>query len=334
MTTPTSATIRSTEMPTVPRWSLSDAVAATESIDLRFEVGAAVDVPVVVLEPAPTDEPAAWQAALDRLRPLPVVTVASDGDHGDAIGEVDALVAAVLARPHAATTTRQVLDSTPSSAHEGLTIESLAYAALQAGPEHGRWLADQGARVRNDTAPRVRIDADAEAITVTMTRPRLHNLLDRQGRDELATAFALAATDGDDRRVLWRAEGASFCAGGDPAEFGSVSDPATAHAIRMAASPAVALAAISPRVTAHVHGACVGAGIELAAFAGRISAHPETRFRLPEVTMGLLPGVGGTWSIPRRIGRRRTLAWLLLDLEVDAPTALEWGLVDEIVNDH
>ena len=46
--------------------------------------------------------------------------------------------------------------------------------------------------------------------------------------------------------------------------------------------------------------------------------------------IGLIPGVGGTWSIPRRIGRRRTLEWLLLDLEVDAATALDWGLVDAL----
>ena len=46
--------------------------------------------------------------------------------------------------------------------------------------------------------------------------------------------------------------------------------------------------------------------------------------------MGLIPGVGGTWSISRRIGRQRLLAWLLLDLDVDAPTALDWGLIDAV----
>ena len=52
-----------------------------------------------------------------------------------------------------------------------------------------------------------------------------------------------------------------------------------------------------------VHGACVGAGVELAAFADRVIARPSTRFRLPEVGMGLIPGAGGAVSIPRRIGR-------------------------------
>lgn len=317
-------------MPTVPHWSLSDAVAATASIDLRFEVGAAVGVPVVVLDASPTDDPAAWTTVLDRLVGLPVITVAADGDIADATGDVDALVAAVLAHPHAATTALQVLRLATGSLADHVTVESFAYAMLQAGPEHAAWIAAQGQRVRNDTDPRIRFEGDSSGISITMTRPRLHNLLDRQGRDELAAAFALAGLPGDRRPVTWRAEGASFCAGGDPAEFGTVSDPASAHTIRLAAGPAAHLAAIADRTTARVHGACVGAGVELATIAGSVVADPGSRFRLPEVTMGLIPGVGGTWSIPRRIGRRRTLEWLMLDLDVDAETALAWGLVDEV----
>ncbi|MDQ6696224.1 MAG: enoyl-CoA hydratase/isomerase family protein, partial [Actinomycetota bacterium] len=55
-----------------------------------------------------------------------------------------------------------------------------------------------------------------------------------------------------------------------------------------------------------------------------------TTFRLPELAMGLVPGAGGTVSLPRRIGRHRT-AWLALTgASIDAPTALDWGLVDTI----
>ena len=66
------------------------------------------------------------------------------------------------------------------------------------------------------------------------------------------------------------------------------------------------------------------------AFCNRVHAHPETWFRLPETTMGLLPGVDGTVSIPARIGRHRTLEWLLQDTRVNADTALQWGLIDLI----
>jgi enoyl-CoA hydratase/carnithine racemase len=51
---------------------------------------------------------------------------------------------------------------------------------------------------------------------------------------------------------------------------------------------------------------------------------------LPEVSMGLVPGAGGTTSIPRRIGRHRSASLALFGTPVDAVTALEWGLVDEI----
>ena len=84
-------------------------------------------------------------------------------------------------------------------------------------------------------------------------------------------------------------------------------------------------------MTARVHDPSVGSGVELAAFAGRVVAAPDATFALPEVAMGLVPGAGGTVSIPARIGRHRT-AWLALTGEaLDAATALRWGLVDEIV---
>jgi enoyl-CoA hydratase/carnithine racemase len=79
-----------------------------------------------------------------------------------------------------------------------------------------------------------------------------------------------------------------------------------------------------------VHGACIGAGVELPAFAGRVVARPDATFRLPEVSMGLVPGAGGTVSIPRRIGRERFAPWALAGETIDATTALSWGLVDEI----
>ena len=73
-----------------------------------------------------------------------------------------------------------------------------------------------------------------------------------------------------------------------------------------------------------------GAGVELAAFAGRVTAPAGTTFRLPEVSMGLIPGAGGTASIPRRIGRWRTLYLALSGVVLDAATAAQWGLIDEV----
>ena len=72
----------------------------------------------------------------------------------------------------------------------------------------------------------------------------------------------------------------------------------------------------------------MGAGIELPAFARRVVAAEDAFFQLPELSLGLIPGAGGTVSIPRRIGRQRTARLALSGERLDAATALEWGLVD------
>jgi enoyl-CoA hydratase/carnithine racemase len=84
------------------------------------------------------------------------------------------------------------------------------------------------------------------------------------------------------------------------------------------------------RVTAFLHGACLGAGIELPAFADRVHATADTRIGLPEIGLGLMPGAGGTVSLPRRIGRWRTAFMALTGDPIGAQQALRWGLIDAI----
>ena len=125
--------------------------------------------------------------------------------------------------------------------------------------------------------------------------------------------------------------GPSFCAGGDLSEFGAVTDAGLGHVSRTTRSAAPLLAILAGKVEVVVHGACIGAGIELPAYAGHIIARPDAFFQLPEVAMGLIPGAGGTVSIPRRIGRARTGYMAVTNHRVSAPTAHAWGLIDEIV---
>ena len=149
-------------------------------------------------------------------------------------------------------------------------------------------------------------------------------------RDQLVEAFELARLDDSITEIHLRGDGPSFCAGGDLDEFGARPDPATAHLVRILQSAGRSIEAVGTRVTAHVHGACRGSGVELPAFAGRVVASSDATFGLPEVQLGLIPGAGGTVSLPRRIGRHRT-AWLALTgRSIDAPTALSWGLVDDV----
>lgn len=213
---------------------------------------------------------------------------------------------------------------------EGLVAESALYSALQAGPEHHRWRA--AVPVRRGVAPdgpRIRLARVGDELQVVLTRPEVRNALDVAMRDQLLEALAVAEA-APSLRVVLRGDGPAFCSGGDLDEFGTAPDPPAAHLIRLRRSVGMVLHRLADRTTVVVHGPSAGSGVELPAFAGRVVAHPASTFVLPELAMGLIPGAGGTVSLPARIGRHRT-AWLALTgRTIDAPTAHSWGLVDEI----
>jgi len=210
-----------------------------------------------------------------------------------------------------------------------LLAESLAYSALQAGLEHQEWLAGLGPRTPPEPGPRIRVETTADGSVITLARPDRHNAFDSLMREELCDALdVVAVLPGS---VTLRALGPSFCSGGDLGEFGALRDPVHAHFVRSTRSVADRMARLGGRMRAFVHGWCIGAGIELSAFAARLVAAENTRIQLPEAAFGLLPGAGGTVSIPARIGRQRTLELAITGRVVDARTALAWGLVDEVV---
>ncbi|WP_328630251.1 enoyl-CoA hydratase/isomerase family protein [Streptomyces sp. NBC_00356] len=213
---------------------------------------------------------------------------------------------------------------------ERLVAESLAYSALQGGATFRHWLATTPRGAARPAERPVRLDREGDRLTVTLDRPWVRNAVDAATRDALCEALTVAVADPSVVRVDLRGSGSAFCSGGDLTEFGTSTDPARAHRVRVECSPAALLARCAGRVTAHLHGACVGAGIELASFAGRVVAAPDTRIQLPEVAMGLIPGAGGTAGIPRRIGRQRTAYLALSDAELTAHQAWAWGLVDEV----
>jgi hypothetical protein len=247
--------------------------------------------------------------------------------------ELERVADGVFAHPLASQALAQLLRlSAGHSVHEGLIAESLVYATLQAGPEFAGWLAarpEPKPRARPD-GPAVRIERAEGSLELWLNRPEKRNAFSAEMRDALCEGLALAVIDSSVERVSLRGEGPVFCSGGDLDEFGTLPDPATAHAIRSTRHPARLLHALEPRVDCVVQGACVGAGIELPAFATRVVARPDASFRLPELSMGLVPGAGGTVSLPRRIGRQRA-AWLALSgVAIDAETALGWRLIDAI----
>lgn len=234
-------------------------------------------------------------------------------------------------RPAASVALVQVLRmGTALAPPERLVVESLAYSTLQGGADFEAWLAAAPARTPRPADSPVRLRRQGDRLSVTLDRPRARNAMDAATRDALCEALRVAVADASIARVDLYGNGPSFCSGGDLSEFGTSRDPAQAHLVRVHRSPAALLQRCGARVTAHLHGACVGAGIELAAFANRVLAAPDTVIRLPEIEMGLIPGAGGTASLPVRIGRERTAYLALTGDPLTAEEALEWGLVDEV----
>ncbi|HVX23463.1 MAG TPA: enoyl-CoA hydratase/isomerase family protein [Acidimicrobiales bacterium] len=250
----------------------------------------------------------------------------------DVAATVEHLRARAAANPTAAVALVQLLRlSARLDVAGGLVAESFVYGLLQAGEEHRRWLAGRPPRRPRPAGRAVVVERDGAVLEVELHRPEVRNAFSAQMRDELVAAFELVAADPTIEQVRVRGAGPSFCSGGDLDEFGTAEDPSQAHLVRTTRSAARTLLGCAGKTVFAVHGACVGAGLELAALAGRVEADPGTTFLLPEVAMGLVPGAGGTATLPKRIGRHRTAYLALSGLPVDAGTARRWGLVDEVV---
>jgi enoyl-CoA hydratase/carnithine racemase len=243
----------------------------------------------------------------------------------------DALLAAAATNPQATVALAQVLRASERlGVRTALNVESFAYSTLLGGAEFRRWLGSRPRRQVPPPGPEPAVIAEREGgiLRVTLNRPARRNAYSRGMRDALAEALLMSAVDPTIEQVVITGAGPSFCSGGDLDEFGTAPDAATAHFVRTSGGAAGLLHCIADRTEVRVHGACVGAGLELAAFAGRVVADPGATFQLPEVAMGLIPGAGGTVSIPRRIGRWRTLYLALSGVMLDAETAVNWGLAD------
>ena len=279
------------------------------------------------------------------LASLPCLVVAVNRSAGDApafadvapeegVASVDDIVAVVERNPIAATTLALCLRQATPSLGRALVSESAAYSVLQAGAEFQRWRSSRPRREpRPEPGPAVKVIRRDDRLELVLNRPHVRNALSRALRDALLEGLALAEADASLTGIVLRGEGPSFCSGGDLDEFGTFTDPAAAHMVRLATSIGRSIAALGPRLVARVHGPCAGSGVELPAFADRVSARTDFTAALPEIGLGLIPGAGGTASITRRVGRHRMALLALGGRAIDAATALRWGLVDEVTDE-
>ena len=246
--------------------------------------------------------------------------------------ELDLIAEQIRRNPRASAITVQVLKASMRlSSHEALSVESMGYATLQAGREYSHWLKQRPAvpSPKEVGAP-VLMSREGTSVSITLNTPQNSNALSVPMRDALSESFKTVAMDSSIYSVTVTGAGANFCSGGDLSEFKRVKDVANSHHIRMLRMPARYMIGSEHKYRFKLHGACIGAGIELACFAKFVTARSDAYFRLPEVSMGLLPGAGGCVSIPRRIGRQQAARIMIAGQKISAEEALSLGLIDGI----
>lgn len=245
-------------------------------------------------------------------------------------GKLEAFAGAVRAAPMAASVLRHVLRMTDKMAfNDALTVESLAYSTLLGGAEFRAWRTANPAQGAAGGGS-VRYERTGNHVTLSLSSAETRNAMTAAMRDALCEALAAVLDDPSMPAVTLRAEGACFSVGGALAEFGSNPDLAQAHAIRTTRSVARLLHALGARAAVRFHGACIGSGFEGPAAAARRTAVEGSFFQLPELKFGLIPGAGGTVTLPRAIGRHRACAMMLGGARVSCATALDWGLVHDV----
>ena len=169
-------------------------------------------------------------------------------------------------------------------------------------------------------------------LLVTLSRPDAANAMNTQlSRDVIALFEGLSLDPGDVRCIVVTGAGErAFCAGGDLNERRGMSDEAWGrqHLVfeRMVRS---LLDCPIPMIGA-VNGAAYGGGCEIAAAMDFLYAAETARFAMTEVTLGIIPGAGGTQTLPRAMGERRAKELILSGRPFTAAEALDWGLVNTV----
>ena len=174
-------------------------------------------------------------------------------------------------------------------------------------------------------SPVVTVAKFGDIAVVTIDRPPV-NALSAAVRRGLLTAFDGIARDGSVAGVVLACAGRTFVAGADISEFGTDAfDQADLNDV------CAAIEGLDKLVVCALHGTTLGGGMELALACHYRVAVTSARLGLPEVTLGLLPGAGGTQRLPRLIGAADALDMILSGVAITAGIALQKGLIDAVV---
>jgi enoyl-CoA hydratase/carnithine racemase len=171
---------------------------------------------------------------------------------------------------------------------------------------------------------------DGPIARLTLNRPAHRNALSRELLSALGRALRDCSASEDVRVAIIAGNGPAFSAGHDLRELRERTSQRAAELFRECAEVMIGIQELAIPVIALVHGMATAAGCQLVAACDLALASEEARFATPGVNIGLFCS---TPAVPlvRAIGRKRALEMLLTGAPIDAPTALEWGLINRIV---
>jgi enoyl-CoA hydratase len=179
----------------------------------------------------------------------------------------------------------------------------------------------------------ITVDHPADYIVlVTLNRPQVANAMNTQmGLDLLAVFDGFCAAPNKQRCIVLTGAGTkAFCAGGDLKQRNGMTDEQWQDQHLIFERMIRAVVACPVPIVAAVNGAAYAGGMEIALCSDFIYASETARFALTEVTLGIMPGAGGTQNLPRAVGGRRAKEILLTGRPFDALQAYAWGMVNRI----
>jgi dehydration protein DpgD len=184
---------------------------------------------------------------------------------------------------------------------------------------------------------RVRCEKKDHVAHVTMDRPHVLNAMDRRMHEELAEIWDDVEADDDIRAVVLTGAGTRAFSVGQDLKERALLNEAGAEATTFGSRGQPGHPRLTDRFTlskpvvARVHGYALGGGFELVLACDIVIASEEAVFGLPEVRLGLIPGAGGVFRLPRQLPQKVAMGYLLTGRRMDAATALRYGLVNEVV---
>lgn len=174
---------------------------------------------------------------------------------------------------------------------------------------------------------------DGNIGTITINRPKKLNALNKDTIAELSNAFAEANADKDIKVIIITGSGEkAFVAGADISEFADFSPAEGAELAKKGQETLFDLVEnLETPVIAAVNGFALGGGLELAMAAHIRVASENAKMGLPETSLGLIPGYGGTQRLPQLVGKGRAFEMIMTAGMIDAHQALQYNLVNHVV---